>query len=217
MVGIISYNYRCYNYPYMRAGLYTGEKNPKWKGGKSATNARKRYRDIRPHVCKDCSVPYEGKEGCNSLYCPGCRIVLCTCTYCQKDFTIKRKDWDDGRGLFCSLVCYRTHLAVFPLTGPRHNRWTGGFSSSITRRARIHGAEGNHTKLEWLELKKEYAYMCLCCKQQEPFIKLTEDHIMPLSMGGSNDISNIQPLCWKCNNRKRAHFINYIEQHDRTR
>mgnify|MGYP001558320842 CR=1 FL=1 len=72
------------------------------------------------------------------------------------------------------------------------------------------GATGSHSLEEWNELRKVFSYMCLCCKQQEPFIKLTEDHIVPISLGGSNDIENIQPLCIGCNSRKHTATWNYI-------
>lgn len=62
------------------------------------------------------------------------------------------------------------------------------------------------TALEWEALCIKYDHKCLACGQQLP---LTPDHILPTSKGGSQDIDNIQPLCFPCNRRKGDRCIDY--------
>ncbi len=57
-----------------------------------------------------------------------------------------------------------------------------------------------HTEHEW-ELKlKEYDYKCAYCKTPSP--RLQKDHVIPVSKGGSDEISNIVPACSYCNASK---------------
>ena len=67
-----------------------------------------------------------------------------------------------------------------------------------------------HTFGEWETLKFQYGHKCPCCLKIEPEIKLTEDHIIPLSKGGSDSIENIQPLCRHCNFVKHTRIIRYV-------
>lgn len=47
---------------------------------------------------------------------------------------------------------------------------------------------------------KKYNYQCaICLSPDNP----SEDHIIPLSLGGTNEESNLQVLCVECNQRKR--------------
>jgi 5-methylcytosine-specific restriction endonuclease McrA len=80
---------------------------------------------------------------------------------------------------------------------------------TVRRRARLRSADGNYTTQEWIELCAKCDHRCLCCGRREPEIKLTVDHIIPISKGGSNSITNIQPLCGTCNNRKNNKIIDY--------
>ena len=77
------------------------------------------------------------------------------------------------------------------------------------RRARILQAGGEFTSRDWKKLCKQYNYTCLCCGRREPEIKLTVDHVIPLSIGGTNSIDNIQPLCQSCNSSKGITIVDY--------
>lgn len=104
--------------------------------------------------------------------------------------------------------------------GEKAGNWKGGITlgenrkkyynfKSLERHTRKMKAEGSHTFGEWELLKKQYNYTCPCCKRKEPEIKLTQDHIIPLSKGGSDNIENIQPLCFSCNSKKNTKEIRY--------
>lgn len=93
--------------------------------------------------------------------------------------------------------------------GDKCHFWKGGITPTyeFRRRNLIKTNGGHHSIGEWMNLKAQYNWTCLHCKQCEPTIKLTKDHIIPVSKGGSNNIENIQPLCQPCNSRKYDKII----------
>lgn len=64
-------------------------------------------------------------------------------------------------------------------------------------------ALGNISSSQWTAIKAKFHFSCPACGKFEPDIKLTIDHIIPVSRDGTNDINNLQPLCGPCNSRKR--------------
>lgn len=130
------------------------------------------------------------------------KCIDCSVNLTSRSCNIKR----------CQNCYFKTRI------GENNNLWKGGISKQKgydtfiqqNREARKKGNGGSYTLEEWNALIKKFNYMCLCCKRQEPQIKLTVDHIIPISKGGRNDIKNLQPLCFNCNARKHAKHIDYI-------
>jgi hypothetical protein len=75
------------------------------------------------------------------------------------------------------------------------------------RRAAKTQAGGSYTPAEWRDLCQQYGNKCLYpgCERTD----LTADHVIPVSRGGSSDISNIQPLCSHHNFQKHDKIIDY--------
>lgn len=69
------------------------------------------------------------------------------------------------------------------------------------RRVRKMAAEGFHTVEETRQLYTEQQGLCFHCKA-DISAYYEEDHWIPLSRGGNDDISNIRLLCFNCNRTK---------------
>lgn len=79
----------------------------------------------------------------------------------------------------------------------------------VRRLARMQAAKalGTHDPAEWHAL----VIVCngVCPRCQKP-AKLTQDHITPVSDGGSDAIDNLQPLCKPCNTAKRKETTDWF-------
>lgn len=75
------------------------------------------------------------------------------------------------------------------------------------RRARLAAAEGSHTVAEWRALVADFGGRCVHPGCESTAV--TRDHVVPLSEGGSDYITNIQPLCRQHNCEKGTATVDY--------
>jgi len=88
-----------------------------------------------------------------------------------------------------------------------------GIVYANARRAREADADGSFDAEEWRVFLQAFGGKCVCCGRKA---KLTVDHIVPLSCGGTNHIENLQPLCLKCNSAKGTKTINFLVAYEAT-
>lgn len=79
------------------------------------------------------------------------------------------------------------------------------------KQARRLSAEGSHTAAEVKTLFSRQRGCCAICSD-ELDAKYHKDHIVPLALGGTNYIQNIQLACPRCNQEKRArHPVEFMQ------
>jgi hypothetical protein len=74
------------------------------------------------------------------------------------------------------------------------------------RRLLVEENGGDFTLENWNTLCERFGNKCLCCGERRT---LTIDHVIPVTLGGRNDIGNLQPLCRICNTKKGQKIIDY--------
>lgn len=157
--------------------------------------------------------------------CPKCKLEKDLtafhkkASYCKPCAIAKSKEWAKANPTRRKTIAnnhvrnnrkkYRERLQKWRTTNLEKSRITN-CRSSHNRRARIRNVKGSFSSSEWLELVNKYNGCCVACKQlpteNNP---LTMDHVIPIALGGSNYIANIQPLCFTCNCRKHTRVVDY--------
>jgi 5-methylcytosine-specific restriction endonuclease McrA len=78
--------------------------------------------------------------------------------------------------------------------------------------AKARGEYNEITREAWLALLSFYGMNCInpnCNKESGKYGNISRDHILPLALGGKHVISNLQPLCLRCNIKKGVTHIDY--------
>ena len=67
------------------------------------------------------------------------------------------------------------------------------------------GSDTDYSAAQWEMLCVWFGGCCLSCGATP----VTVDHVVPLGMGGTNTLVNLQPLCDACNKRKGSRTVDY--------
>lgn len=118
----------------------------------------------------------------------------CVCD-CGGERITRGNTLKSGRAISCG--CAADDDAVYM---PEPELQRNAIRTSV-RRARKRAAGGSFTAEQLQEVFSRQRYLCANCGKK---LKLVGDHKVPLSKGGSNDISNMEVLCNPCNHRKNA-------------
>lgn len=138
-----------------------------------------------------------------------------SCIYCKNESTKAGQQTPAGRLLKNARnKKYSSGQRARELKNKRNDRYEQTHSGKAAKKARDSRrrtkkstAGGSYSPDEWLRLCAKYENRCLCCGRTD--VKLTADHVIPVSAGGTSDIDNIQPLCMFCNQSKGSTTIDY--------
>lgn len=168
---------------------YKGLGRPLNKNGTRKNNGRK---------CVHCK---QNKTKWKNKYCDQCKFEVETriCTKCNNVFSIERYQ----RTKCCSEQCKGKDSI-------RKKKIHDEINDVFLSRTEVFELEGYECKNCGCTTDKKLGYIkgTLIIKPSAPTI----DHIIPLSLGGTHTVKNVQLLCYKCNHDKQDGFLESGEQ-----
>lgn len=122
-------------------------------------------------------------------------------------------------------LCRRCGFSDIPTTLlPHHTFLRGEFCDRCytqltdkirehNRRARKHGAIGDLTAIQWLEILDRSLGHCYYCLDYVGIFYLTLDHLVSIARGGATTYNNVVAACHDCNTSKSINDVNiWIER-----
>lgn len=94
----------------------------------------------------------------------------------------------------------REHLAAYQVAYRKADPVRHQSTQAARRALKLGAPVCDLTRKQWDAIKAAFEQRCVYCGQQPG--SLTQDHLIPLTRGGSHTASNVVPACRPCNSRK---------------
>lgn len=149
--------------------------------------------------CGQVFIPRKGSGGSPQVYC---RNLCHQRHYAQLHPPDKKKGRESSQRYYyqhreAENARVSLHRRVFPIS----SRIAARKSTHKRRLAKFHSSSpATLTRREWEEIVSLYGSLCAYCEKLIP--NPTQDHLIPLSKGGSHTADNIVPACLSCNSSK---------------
>ncbi len=127
--------------------------------------------------------------------------MIIRCKLCSRPFLRKDLPWRKCRS------CVKAYKKVLQSRNPEGFR-EAHRAAKHRRRARLKGGGGSCSPAQWRLVLARFKNKCQLCGATQA---LTRDHIIPVSLGGSDDPMNLQPLCHPCNTAKGAKMVKPVQ------
>jgi len=148
------------------------------------------------HPYDEANTYWYGPEGKRARQCKICRRARVRESYRRNHE--KRLAWHRA-----NQESNRERYREWSRRWQQENRERSNLLSRLKKQRRRNA--GTLTVQDWELVLEVYGSACLACGKDE----VTIDHVVPVFVGGLNEISNVQPLCGFCNTSKGTKTVDY--------
>ena len=149
----------------------------------------------RCNLEKPISEFYLKADGSKSGPCKVCRKVENAARYMgdREKYRQRKRQWKNANRDKVNKKKREAYALQHPAKWPRLQ------TGYTPRRQYLRTNDRRHSEQEWMWMLEFFGCVCLQCGSSD---SIQRDHVIAVAIGGTDSITNIQPLCALCNKQK---------------